>query len=208
MTPTVPQDMTGKEPPIVRSSKNVATGRAATSLFGVATLLVGAMVFAYSLANLISGPVLDPAATAPGAMTFPASGEGRWYIWDHHRTSFEGEQRKYDSRWPSEAEITIRDAQGAVLEWTPDSSRSWSIGNHAKTSVGYVEVPAATSLTLEVRGLPEERVLSVSNRSMGDELWARLGGIGGGLIIGLFGIVVTLVGLLSRRKRRPQTGRT
>ncbi len=94
----------------------------------------------------------------------------------------------------------VRDESGNELKFVPDKSQNWSIGNNEKTSIGYVDVPTATTLQLDVDDVGRERIVTVSKRTMKQELWARLGGFGIGIIVGLIGVSMTVIGSLLRRR--------
>lgn len=170
---------------------------------GIALLIAGVAIFVFTLVRLINGSALDPQTKVPGTVSAEIDAPGRYYVWDNHWTMFNGERVQYSADCPVDAQVVVHDSSGDELQFVPDASQNWSIGNNEKTSIGYVDVPAATALRLDVAGVGRERIVSVSNRTMKQELWDRLGGFGVGLIVGLIGIPIALLGLLVRR--RPST---
>ena len=170
------------------------------TIIGIALIIAGIAIFAFTLVRLINGSALDPQTKVPGPVSAEIPEPGRYYIWDNHWTTFNGERAKYPADCPAEAQVTIRDEGGTDLQFVPDASQNWSIGNNEKTSIGYVDVPNATTIRLDVDGVGRERIVSVSNRTMKQELWGRLGGFGLGLIVGVVGVPIALLGMLFRRR--------
>ena len=168
---------------------------------GLALIIIGIAIFAFTLFQLIGGSALDPQTKVPGTVVTEIDAPGRYYVWDNHWTMFDGERIQYAADWPNQAKITVRDANGTEVHFVPDASQNWSIGNNEKTSVGYVDVKAATTLRLEIDDVGRDRIVTVSNRTMKQELWSRLGGFGVGLLVGVVGVPVCLLGLLVRRRR-------
>ncbi len=173
---------------------------------GVALIVVGIAVFAYTLIQLISGAALDAQTRVPGTVSAEVDAPGRYYVWDNHWTMFDGQRIQYSDEWPDDAKVVIRDANGAELEFVPDASQNWSIGNNEKTSIGYFNAPAATTIRLDVDITDGERIVTVSNRTMKQELWSRLGGLGVGLVVGAVGVPLCLLGLLLRRRHSTTEG--
>jgi predicted xylose isomerase-like sugar epimerase len=107
---------------------------------GIALIVVGIAIFAFSLVRLINGAALDAQSKVPGIVSVQIDAPGRYYVWDNHWTTFEGERIKYAADCPAEARVTVSDSGGNHLKFTPDASESWSIGNNGKTSIGYIDV--------------------------------------------------------------------
>lgn len=167
---------------------------------GFTFIIVGVSIFAFTLVRLNSGAALDPQTKIPGAVSAEIDAPGRYYVWDNHRTMFDGERIQYASGWPDDVKIAVRDANGTDLEFVHDASQNWSIGNNAKTSVGYIDVPTATTIRIDIDGAGRDRIVTVANRTIKQELWARLSGLGIGLIVGAVGVPIFLLGLLLRRR--------
>jgi hypothetical protein len=167
---------------------------------GVVLIIVGIAIFAFTLFKLIGGAALDEQTKVPGSVSAVLDAPGRYYVWDNHWTRFEGQRVRYAAGWPAETKVVVRDSNGVELAFVADASQNWSIGNNEKTSVGYVEVPAATTIQIDISGVMSERIVTVSNLTMKQELWSRLGGFGIALVTGAIGIVLCLFGLLVRRR--------
>ena len=174
-------------------------------IFGLALIVVGMAIFAFTLLKLIGGSALDLQIKVPGKVTAEIETAGRYYVWDNHWTMFGGERVQYSADWPDDAKVSVRDANGSELEFVSDASQNWSIGNNEKTSIGYVDVPAATTIQLDIDDTGRDRVVTVSNRTMKQELWSRLGGFGLGLVVGVVGIPICLLGLFVRRRGSAET---
>ncbi|MCB9952490.1 MAG: hypothetical protein H6824_16065 [Planctomycetaceae bacterium] len=167
---------------------------------GLVMIVLGIAIFVFTLIRLIGGEALEPQTKVPGTITADIDLPGRYYVWDNHWTNFEGERVKYPADWPNEATVTVRDADGTELAFVPDASHSWSIGNNAKTSVGFIDVPSATTIRVDIDSVGRERIVTVSSRTMKQELWSRLGGFAVGIIVGLAGVLIGVFGLLVRRQ--------
>ena len=167
---------------------------------GIALILVGIGFFAFTLVRLIGGAALDPQSKVPGSLSAEIEVPGRYYVWDNHWTMFDGQRVKYPAGWPAEAQIAVRDGNGAQLAFVADASQNWSIGNNAKTSVGFIDVPAATAIQIDISDIGRERIVTISNRTMKQELWSRLGGFGIGLAVSAVGAAVCVFGWLRRRR--------
>ena len=169
---------------------------------GLILIFVGVAIFAWTLIRLIGGAALDPQTKVPGTVRANIDGAGRYYLWDNHWTTFEGERFKYAADCPDDVSVTAKDANNAKLDFVRDSSQNWSIGNHSKTSIGYLDVPAATTIQIDIENAGRERIVTVSNRTMKQELWSRLGGFGIGIVVSAVGLVVCLLGF-ALRPRKP-----
>ncbi len=167
---------------------------------GFTLVIVGIAIFAFTLIQLVGGAALDLQTKVPGTVTAELDASGRYYMWDNHWTMFDGERVKYPADWPADAKVAVHDVNGAELEFIPDASQNWSIGNNEKTSVGYVEVPTATTIRLDIDDVGRDRIVTVSNRTMKQELWSRLGGFGVALVVGGLGAMICLFGVLVRRR--------
>jgi len=177
--------------------------KGATIGFGL--VIMGVAVFGYTLMHLVEGAALDEQAKVPGTFVVSVEEAGRHYVWDNHWTRFEGEHLKYDADCPSDGRVVVRDGSGVEVAFTPDSSQGWSVGNNGRKSVGYVEVSGATELEFVVDGVGQERIFSVSNRTVRRELWSRLGGLGVGVALVFLGSVVAFVSFVVGR-RDPKGG--
>lgn len=170
------------------------------AIAGVALIIVGVALFGFTLVQLIGGSALDPQTKVPGTITAVVDSPGRYYVWDNHATMFDGQRVQYTSDWPKDAKVVVCDSSGEELEFVPDASQNWSIGNNGKTSIGYIDVPTPTAIRLVIDGVGGERIITVSNRTMMQELWLRLGGLGLGLVVGAIGVPICLIGLLLPRR--------
>ena len=120
---------------------------------------------------------------------------------------FDGERVQYSADWAKDAKVAVRDSNGRALEFIPDASQNWSIGNNEKTSIGYIDVPNPSAIRLDIDDVGKERIITVSNRTMKQELWSRLGGFAVGLGVGAIGAPICLLGFLVRRRtHRLQAG--
>ena len=172
-----------------------------TTIAGTGIIIVGIVIFGFTLVRLMNGAPLEPVTKVPGTVKVKVLTPGRYYVWDNHWTTFEGKKTKYDDDWPGDATVMVRDSTGKALDFVPDSSQSWTIGNSGKTSAGYIDVPNESTLQVDIDHVRHERIVSISNRTMQQDLWSRLGGFGIGLLVGAIGISILLIGLFLRGRR-------
>lgn len=175
------------------------------TIAGISLIVAGVAIFAFTLARLINGAALDQQFKVPGTLSAEIHSPGRYYVWDNHWTMFNGERYQYPADCPENAQIIVREETDVELPFVPDTSQNWSIGNHEKTSIGYVDLTASTTLRLEVDSVGRDRIFTVSSRTMKQELWASLGGLGVGLFAVVVGIPIALLGLLLRRRANDVT---
>lgn len=175
-------------------------------ILGLALGIGGIATVAVTLAGLVRGTSLVEQAKVPGTLQAKVEEAGRYYLWDNHWTIFEGERIQYPADCPADAKITVQDSTGQDLQFVPDSSEGWSIGNSGKTSIGYVDLPGSAELRIEVGAVGRDRVVSFSNTTVQDELWRKLGGFGVGILVGLIGLPIVIWGFIARLRRPRSKG--
>ena len=170
------------------------------ALVGVFTVVGAVVFFGVMFSTLYRGVSLDPQFPASGNIEVSTLDHDRYYLWDNYVTMFKGERLRHSSKFPDDVEISVKDGLGQELEFTPDTSHSWSIGNHSKRSIGYVEAIPGSDLTIQITGGDGQRVLSFAKADMKRDLWRKLGGfiiaviVGGvGVIFGIWGIFVRIL---------------
>ena len=165
---------------------------------GIILLTVALIIFVVSAAALLQGRSLVPQFMAPGEQQIDVSETGRYFLWDNYRTWHDGEAVTRSAQFPSTFSIKAFAAGGRELRFTPDRSHSWSIGNHAKRSVGYLDLPETGPVTIKVAGDAKTRIVSLAKADMKKELWQKLGGFGLAVIIAIVGLPFLLWGLSAR----------
>ena len=80
------------------------------------------------------------------------------------------------------------------------ADEAWRTGNHAKRSVGYVELSRSGLVTIRVGEGASDRVLSFSEANESGEVWRKLRGFAFGAAAMLFGAVISVAGLLIKRR--------
>ncbi len=159
-------------------------------------LIIGAFVLVVSsFSSLHQGKSLQEQFPASGSFKVSASDGGRYYLWDNYVTQFEGQRFRHSSKIPKDIQFTVTDSDGSKIDFISDTSRSWSIGNHAKKSIGYLDSQSPGEWTIHVSGGDGTRVLSFSKADMKGELIRKLGGFGVALVFGLAGFVSGAWGL-------------
>ena len=167
------------------------------SLLGAGLVLAAIVVGGSAFVSLQRGVSHDVQFKAPGTFQARAADAGRYYVWDNHKTWFEGEKVRSKAAFPDEMTVEVSDAAGQTLEFTRDDSQSWSIGSHAKTSVGYVDLPADSDVQIDARGDDGERILSLSQANLGQELWQTFIGFGIATVAAGLGIPIAIWGLIT-----------
>ena len=157
-------------------------------------LIAGLIIFVASFSRLYQGHSLTLQFQSQGTVQRQTDSVGRFYVWDNYVTHFNGQKVRLSSKTPKNLQISIQDTNGASLEFVPDDSQSWSIGNHAKKSIGYVEVKEPQSLNIISSG-SDQRILSFGPANLKAELWQKLGGFALAILIGGLGFVWCLLSL-------------
>ncbi len=165
-------------------------------LFGLLLLIGGFVIFGWTFSALNRGVSLSDQFVASGKVTVNVESAGRFYVWDNYVTWFDGKKIRHASAFPDDVKITVRSASGKSLKFESNTDESWSIGNHAKKSVGYVDIETPDELTFEVTGGNGERVLSFAKADMAGELQEKLGGFGWAALMGVLGLPLVIWGLL------------
>lgn len=174
------------------------------TIFGAVLLIGGILIGIVTFGRLYLGTSLYPQYAASGSFTVQTVDAGRYYLWDNYVTWFEGGKVRNDKGFPEEVGLVVRDSQGKELELFPDSEQSWGIGNHAKSSIGYVQTSGSGQLTIDVQGGDGKRVLSFGKADLKNELWRKLGGFAYAAFGILLGLPITLWGLGASASRQVQ----
>ncbi len=170
--------------------------------FSLAMFFLAFVSFVWTFYELNRGAGHEPQFEVPGTFRSSADQPGRYYVWDNHLTMFEGTKIQRDEKFPEELEIIIRDAAGNPVEFVADTSKSWRIGNHDKSSVGYIDAKVPGEFEIEVRGDAETRILSFSQPDLFKELRSALMGFAVAAVFALVGAIAMLLSIF-RRARRP-----
>ncbi len=174
-------------------------------ILGLALLIGGGTVGVMTFSRLYRGDALDPLHAATGEFQVSVDQPGRYYIWDHTLTHHEGETIRQQDDFPEGVSFAFLNSGGQPLDFQPDTGESWSIGNHVKASVGYVDITKPGNITAVVKGGNGERLVSFSPANMAGELWQKLGGFAwaaGGILLGGPALLWGLIG--SIRSHRPE----
>ncbi len=174
---------------MIRGGKTVAVGGT--------LVLVGVVVFVATFISLARGGPGEAEFKVPGSFQAEVKEPGRYYVWDNRRTVFEGRTIHHKSGFPAGLEVVVRDSIGKQLEFVEDDSAGWSVGNHAKKSVGYVELQSAGQVEIEVVGSSDsERVVSFSPSTLRQAMGRTFVAVGVAVALGLSGLLVSFVGIL------------
>jgi hypothetical protein len=166
-----------------------------------AVMAIGACgTFFITLSSLVRGVSLDPLSATPGTFETRTEESGRYYLWDNHLTMFDGRKVQNSSDFPDDIQISIREKDGKQLVFIRDDGHGWRIGNHAKSSVGYVDSLKPSDIVVQTQGGSEERVLSFAKAKEGQEVWRKLRGFAFAAIAFVLGLPIVFWGLMVRSR--------
>jgi hypothetical protein len=176
--------------------------RPATLLIGTALIIIAIFLIASTVSDLIQGKPHEKQFAAPGSHQTQIADTGRYYLWHHYKTVYEGEPIKRSENAPSGLEITIRNAAGTELTFNRDDKESWSIGNHGKKSIGYIEATSSQNVQIETGGdVSQKVILSFSKSDMRKDLWIAFRGLAVAAVTGIFGLPLFIWGFISSTKK-------
>lgn len=172
--------------------------RPATLLIGVALLIITVFLVASTVNDLIQGKPHEKQFAAPGSYQTHIADAGRYYLWHHYKTVYEGEQIRQSRNAPNRLEITIHDAAGIELKFNSDNKESWSIGNHGKRSIGYIEATRSQTIAITTDGDANQNViLSFSKSDMRKDLWIAFRRLAIAAVTGILGLPLFIWGFIS-----------
>ncbi|MBT5706912.1 MAG: hypothetical protein HOI66_11375 [Verrucomicrobia bacterium] len=175
-----------------------AKRRPATLLIGTALIIIALLLIASTVSDLIQGKPHEKQFIAPGSSQSHIADAGRYYLWHHYKTVYEGEQITRPKNAPSSLEITIQDATGAELTFHRNDKKSWSIGNHGKKSIGYIEATRSQKVQIDTVGDSSQKViLSFSESDMRNDLWIAFRGLAVAAVTGILGLPLFIWGFIS-----------
>lgn len=167
-------------------------------MVGTAVVVGSAVTFFITLSSLIRGVPLDPLFAASGTIETRTADGDRYYLWDNHLTMFEGRKVHHSSDFPDDIQISIRERDGEKLDFIRDEGHGWRIGNHAKTSVGYIGSSKPSDIIIQIQGGSGDRVLSFAKANELHDVWRKLRGFAFAAIAFVLGLPIVLWGLIVR----------
>ena len=157
-----------------------------TAIIGAILLLAAFISLTSTVSALIRGKAHAPLFAVPGSFKAETQEDGQYYVWNHYKVFFEGESIKRNKKFPNGLTISVQDSKGTELPFTLDDDKSWGIGNHAKTSIGYVEAKGNKTIQISVTGSSKQNaILSFAPADVGNDLW-----------ISFRGLLITVIGAL------------
>lgn len=126
-----------------------------TILVPVTIALVLALQFFTAQSEQIQFPV-------PGSQQMTIEKPGRYYLWNHYQTFFQGESYNKPETIPDGVIVLFHDASGNKLAFHPNGSITSTVGSQKKKSVGYVDVKVPGDIAITVTGEMDERIFSFS----------------------------------------------
>lgn len=169
---------------------------------GVALCVVGFVVVpALIILPFVLAASDDTRFLAPGRAQFVVEEPARYYLWHVHRTVFEGTSYNRPVAWPDGLTVVVRDAAGEALDFVGDGSISMSSGSEASQSIGYVDLPAAGTWTVEVTGEAEPHVLAFAESKLLKMFALIIGGVVICLLLAGTGVVLVVIGIARLAQR-------
>lgn len=166
------------------------------SVFGVGLILAAFALFVSTILALYRGEPNQVQHHAPGKFVVRTTAAGRFYLWDNFRTVFEGKTVWHEPDFPAELTILVSDEQGHPIDFVPDASLNWQIGNHAQQSIGYIDAPGPGEWRVAIEGPSEHfRVLSFSPNDITNHLLWAFRGFALAAISMILGVPILLWGI-------------
>lgn len=177
---------------------------------GLRTLITGVLIFvigSFVVPMLLILPLLlnespNDRFLVPGSKDVTIDKPGRYYLWNDHKTIFQGKSYNKLEGIPDGIEILIQYEDGAKLPFTSDTSIYSSSGNSSKQSIGYVELGEPGKISVSIIGDSEERVFSFSKSNL-KKIFIMIfsGGIASALsAFGGIGLIIWGIVKLARNK--------
>jgi hypothetical protein len=94
--------------------------RPVTLLIGAALLIIAIFLIASTVSDLIQGKPHEKQFIAGGTHQTHIVDAGRYYLWNHYKTVYDGEKIKRSKTAPSSLQMAIRDTAGTDLTFKPD----------------------------------------------------------------------------------------
>jgi len=162
-------------------------------------LIIGAVVAAVGLiVPVVMGLEPHPQFEIPGRTEVKVEDAGRYYIWNDYSAVFEGVTYNQSADLPGGITIEITDLHsGEALPLREGPNQSMSVGDTSRKSIGYVDVPEATTLLVDVPQSPEKRVFSFGKSEVFKLIGAIFGAIGAALVLGFVGIGLMIWGIIA-----------
>ncbi len=171
---------------------------------GVKTITAGVVLF---LVGAIAVPLLvilplalmeskDTQFQAPGSVEVTVKEPGRYYLWNDFRTVYQGRSYDRSERIPDGIIFQIKDANGAPLHFSSDTSITSTSGGSSRKSIGYVRVETPGKLAIEVSGQTDDRVFSFSQSGLLKMFGLIFGGIGLSLLVAFAGVGLLIWGIV------------
>ncbi len=173
-----------------------------SALIGAGLIVVALSSCVYTVSGLNQGRDGALQFQVPGHQDVTLASSGRYYLWHHYKTRFEGRAHKRTRKLPEDLAIEISESDGSKLQLGWDDQVSWQIGNHGKKSICYVDIASPDVVRVDVESETDSPlVVSLETADLKGDLIRALGGLGVALVAGLIGVPMFLWGLFSRKKR-------
>ncbi len=139
----------------------------------------------------------------PGVIEFSIAEPGRYTVWLHTVTNFEGKAYEHEDRLPAGGEVLIYNKEsGSALDLYQGLNATKTINRDSAVAIGAFET-AQPNQVLEIRssGISDPLVVSVAPGKMRDVFGLVMQALGI-LCITLLVAIVTLILLLHRRQKQ------
>lgn len=175
---------------------------------GIVLFVIAAFIFPFSfLFHLLKMDREQDQFQIPGTHRVELSEAGKYVLWNHTQTIFEGKTYHRPGALPDGLQITVTDSQNRLLPLTPDSSTSSSSGDSVtKRSVATFTITEPTSVEVKVSGDSEAYIFSVAKSQLEFFLFSFFGVAILSIIFSAlsFGLVIWgVVKMLKKEKATP-----
>ena len=134
----------------------------------------------------------------PGSFQVQVNEAGAYYLWNDHQTIFQGKSYNRSQSIPDGMKFLLKDTQsGESFIFVSDTSMSSTRGNHARNTIGYIDIVKAGKVDIEVfGGDDEERIFSFSQSNFKTLFGLIFGGMALSLLVGVTGFVFIIWGIV------------
>lgn len=157
---------------------------------GVGLFIFGFLIQMSMLAYMVLNAPEEKQFKVPGTAMVSVNKPGQYYLWNDHKTIFEGKSYICSEDIPDGVEMKISNSDtGETFEFVSSSPISYSRGDNSKKSIGYIKAEDPVKVSIEIAGLKDERVFSFSRSIFAEMLWVIV-------VAGISSTVILLVGFL------------
>lgn len=166
-----------------------------------------AMVVALTIGVVLMVPRAGERFRVPGTLEMEIPQPGRYLVWHHNETFFQGRSYSLPEGIPTGTEIHVRVGNDIPVKFQPHSSTTATDGHESRHVVGRFTVDTPGDLAFEVLGTTPESVFSVSRDSGGRVTFFVLATVAIGNTAGMVGVGIAIWGIIGLVKHESRHSR-